>query len=182
LAGNLELLRRQYRAAVTDYDLALRLIPGMPEDAGDGIGRDAAWNRAIALRRIQDQEEDQPDGGPDASPDAADAGDDGGDSGPDEEDGGQDAGGEDGGEEGQPDAGEDGGGDQSDAPDGGRQDAGDRPDAAGSDQADREPPPPEQSGNQDQRMLDMLERAPTLQQQNAKDRALQRRGGGMEDK
>jgi tetratricopeptide (TPR) repeat protein len=52
LAGNLEFLRRKYQDAVTEYDEALTLIPGLSADAGvDGIGRDAAWNRAIALRR-----------------------------------------------------------------------------------------------------------------------------------
>ena len=69
LAGNLEFLRREYRSAVEAYELALRLIPGLPEDAGDGIGRDAAFNRAIALRREQEQK-DKPDASPDSPPDA----------------------------------------------------------------------------------------------------------------
>ena len=70
LAGNLEFLRRDYRSAVKSYDQALGLIPGLPEDAGDGTGRDAAYNRAIALQRIE--EEPPPDAEPDASPDARD--------------------------------------------------------------------------------------------------------------
>ncbi len=71
LAGNLEFMRRKYEDAVKEYDQALGLVPGLAEDSGgDGLGRDAAWNRAIALRRIQDQK----DAGTDA-PDAADAAD-----------------------------------------------------------------------------------------------------------
>src|SRR5262249_14095985 len=45
LAGNLEFMRRHYEDAVKHYDEALRLVPGMLEEAGgDDIGRDAAWN------------------------------------------------------------------------------------------------------------------------------------------
>ena len=182
LAGNLEFLRREYRAAVSEYDLSLRLIPGLPEDAGDGIGRDAAWNRAIALRRIEDEEQDAgADAPPDAPPDADDAGDDSGDAGDDEQDAGEDAGPDanDGGDEGGPEEDQDGGEDESDQPDAGGEDAGQEPDAAPSQQQE---PPPEPQGNQDERMLDMLERAPTLQQESAKNRALQRRVGGMVDK
>ena len=163
LAGNLEFLRQQYQAAVNQYDSALKLIPGFPGDAGDGIGRDAAWNRAIALRRIRDR---QHDAGPDARPDA----------GPD---GGKD-GGKDGGQDGGQDGGKDGGKGQ--GQDGGKQDGGSRSDAGPQNQKrpDAGRPPP--SANQDQRMLDMLERAPTLQQQAAKNQAQQSHVRGMEDK
>jgi Ca-activated chloride channel family protein len=175
LAGNLNFLLREYRAAVTNYDAALKLTPGLAADAGDPIGRDAAWNRAIALRRIEEQE--PPDAGPDAAPDAADAapeaGPDGGN-----DDGGQDAGdsGEDAGADGGSDAGNDASGQNS--PDAGA-DSG--PDAASppEPQATPEPPP---SANQDERMLDMLEQAPTLQEEAAKNRALQGRVRGMQDK
>jgi Ca-activated chloride channel family protein len=160
LEGNLLFLRRDYRSAVESYDAALKLIPGLPGDAGDGIGRDAAYNRAIALRRIEDE---QKDAGPDAGPDG---------------------GGEDGG--GQPDAGPDGGKDQE--PDAGKQDqpdAGGQPDAGKQDQPDagkqnedggappeQQPQPqPKQSPSQDERLLDELENAPTLQQHDAKERA-----------
>lgn len=174
LAGNLEFLRRDYEAAVKSYDKALALIPGLPEDAGDGIGRDAAWNRAIALRRIEEQENQrdagqdaQPDSQPDSPPDAPPEGGDGG--GP--PDGGDDGGG-----------GGDGGG-----ADGGR-DAGDQDGGGGSqDEQPQEQEPqaqrPEPNVNQDERMLDRLERAPTLQQEAAKNRA--QRGSpvrAMEDK
>jgi Ca-activated chloride channel family protein len=174
LAGNLEFLRRDYRSAVASYDTALKLVPGLPGDAGDGIGRDAAYNRAIALRRIEDE---QKDAGP------PDAGNDGGD------DGGGDAGGP-------PDAGKDDkpdGGDQPDAgnepdagPDGGPQN---QPDAGNQDQDGGAPPPqkqPEQqkpTPPQDDRLLDELEQAPTLQQHDAKERAGRVRvRSGMDDK
>ena len=87
LSGNLEFLRREYKNAVAGYDAALKLIPGLPGDAGDGIGRDAAYTRSIALRRIEDQEKDAgpPDAGNDGGekPDAGDQKPDGGDQKPD---------------------------------------------------------------------------------------------------
>jgi Ca-activated chloride channel homolog len=181
LAGNLEFLRREYRAAVDHYDASLKLIPGLPGDAGDDIGRKAAWNRAIALKRIEDQKHDAspPDASPDASPDAGrDSGRDSGhDSG---RDSGHDGGGDSGG-------GHDGGRDGSNqnqsnnGRDGGR-DGGARPDAGQSGQDAGRKPPPQNSANEDQRMLDMLERAPTLQQQTAKHQARAHPVSGMEDK
>jgi Ca-activated chloride channel family protein len=190
LAGNLEFLRRNYRAAVAHYDRSLKLTPGLADDAGDPIGRDTAWNRAIALRRIQDEEdrkdashepepdssdaheETQPEGGPDAAePDGSDGGQDGG-------------GGPDGGQDGGRDAGDDGSSQSSD-PDGGK-DASEDTGAGPRDQPDAGAPPEQQESptvNQDERMLDMLERAPTLQQQAARNKALQRQvRSGMEDK
>ncbi len=172
LAGNLEFLRREYRNAVASYDRALKLVPGVPEDAGDGIGRDAAYNRAIALRRAEEQEKDAepPDAGPDGSepPDAGpdaepqqDAGEDSGDGQNEPPDAG-----EDGGNQNQPDAGgEDGGSDQEPQP-----------------QEQEQPRPQPQDENQDERLLDMLEHAPTLNEQQAKERARSRVTGGMEDK
>jgi hypothetical protein len=170
LAGNLEFLRRDYRSAVKAYELALQLIPGMPGDAGDSIGRDAAWNRAVALRRIEEQEQDaSPESGPpDAQPEAGDAGNDGGSP--------------DAGQNGPPDAGKQ---DTPDAgPDGGSKSPRDqdRPDAAPPKQQPQPEPQSSPSVNQDERMLDMLERAPTLQQHDAKNRALKRGVSGMEDK
>ncbi len=195
LAGNLEFLRRKYEEAVKNYDLALAIVPGLYEEAGgDGIGRDAAWNRAIALRRIEDQK--------DAGNDAADGsdGDDGsdGNDGSDGSDGGDEAdapdsadapdGGDDGGDGGQkPDAGGDSG-----SPDGGKGDAGaDAGGDGGSDKGDGGAPEPKPdqkkpqdtpSPQQDDRMLDQLEEAPTYQEQEAKQRAALRRGRTMEDK
>ena len=180
LAGNLEFLRRDYKAAVKEYDTALRLMPGVPEDAGDGIGRDAAYNRAIALRRIEDDENKKKDAEP---PDASN---DGGE--PDSGD--------------QPDSGkdqdQDGGSkndkknddkkdkDQDQQKDAGSDASAPKPETqpdAGSEQQKPKPQPPQQSANQDDRMLDMLEHAPTMQEQDAKNRAIQgRTRGGMEDK
>src|SRR5690606_25144596 len=60
LAGNLEFLRGDYRAAVDAYNAALKLVPGLPGETSDRVGRDAAFNRAIALRRIQEEEEKKP--------------------------------------------------------------------------------------------------------------------------
>jgi tetratricopeptide (TPR) repeat protein len=198
LAGNLEFLRKKYEDAVKQYDEALKIVPGILEEAGgDGIGRDAAWNRAIALRRIEEQR-DAGDDGADGS-DGADGadGDDGAD-GSDAEDATPDTG---------PDApdgdsGEDGGGDAGDQPDGSddggegdggpRDAASDAPgDAAPADSGSQGPEPkpdprgepelqPEQK--QDDRILDQLEEAPTYQEQEAKNRASTRRGRAMEDK
>jgi hypothetical protein len=164
LAGNLEFLRGDYASAVKGYDSSLALIPGLPVDGGgDGIGRDAAYNRAIALARIEDEKKDA---GPDAPPDASP------DSGP-----------PDGGE--QPDSGEQqpDGGDKKDEPqdqDGGPPDAGKKDEPQNQDggppdagkQPEPQPQPQEQPKNQDERMLDMLERAPSVQQQDAKNRSL----------
>lgn len=174
LAGNLEFLRRDYQSAVTSYDLALRLIPGQAPDAGDSVGSDAAYNRAIALRRIEEQEKDAgpPDAGPDSGP--PDAGDDGGDQQPD---GGDQQ--PDGGEDQQKDAGGD------DQKDGGGQEP---PKDQGKEDGGGPPPPEEQQqqqpqANQDERLLDLLEQAPTLQEHDAKKNAAQVRGRpGMEDK
>jgi hypothetical protein len=185
LAGNLEFLRKKYEDAVSHYDEALAITPGLPEDAGgDSIGRDAAWNRAIALRRIEDQKDAGPDAPPDAPPDAEpdaepDAGDDGGD------DGGGDDGGDDGGQDG---GGDDGGGPQDQQPDGGGdQDGGDQdqgPDG-GAEPPPQEPQPqpqPPRDARQDERILDLLEETPTYQEEEAKNRSGVRRGRVMEDK
>lgn len=208
LSGNLEFLRKEYEAAVTSYDEALKLIPGFEGDAGvDEIGRDAAWNRAIALRRLQEDEEQ--DAGEDEEPDADepeepeepdagedDAGDDGGD--PDAGDGGEEDGGDagDGGEDDQDaggDAGDDAGDDQNEDGDAG----GEEPDAGGDsgggeddEQPDQSPitpegddAPPSSSQSQMDRLLDELEEAPTYQEEQSKQRAADgRRRRVMEDK
>lgn len=173
LAGNLEFLREDYKSAVESYDAALRIIPGLAPDAGDSVGRDAAHNRAIALRRIEEDEKNQDAGQPDSGPD------DGGqepdadqpDSGPDDA----------GTPEPQPDA-----GDQNQEPDSGEPDS---PDAGGSepDAGAPEPEPeptarPDQQPQKDDRILDQLEQAPTFQEHDAKNRALGRPRLRMEDK
>jgi tetratricopeptide (TPR) repeat protein len=166
LSGNLAFLDGAYEDAVAAYDRALVLSPGEP-DGGDAVGRDAAFNRAIALRRIDDKK----DAGPDASP-PGDAGSDASRDPDGGRDGGQDA------SSGKadssaPNGGEDGGKDAESPPppppDGGAE----PPREAGA------PPPP--STDEDQRMLDQLENAPTLQQEEAK-RAGKKRVRGMADK
>src|SRR5262249_343681 len=63
LTGNLEFLRGNYKEAVSAYDAALKLLPARKEDGEASIGARAAWNRAIALRRIEDEEKKKPDAG-----------------------------------------------------------------------------------------------------------------------
>lgn len=66
LSGNLEFLRHNYKAAVAAYDKALELVPGDEAETADRIGRDAAHNRALALR--YEQENEKPPEPPDAGP------------------------------------------------------------------------------------------------------------------
>jgi hypothetical protein len=158
LEGNLAFLDGAYEDAVRAYDQALVLAPGVV-DGGDEVGRDAAYNRAIALRRIDDRKDAGSDASPsDASRDGSSSGDSG--SGPkDASSGGQD------GAKGGDDAG---------------QPPPDRPDAAPEPPREAGAPPPP-STNEDERMLDQLENAPTLQQEEAK-RAGKKRVRGMADK
>ncbi|MBV9949934.1 MAG: VWA domain-containing protein [Myxococcales bacterium] len=166
LDGNLSFLDGAYEPAVRAYDRALLLSPG-EVDAGDPVGRDAAWNRAIALRRAEDQKDAGNDSGPrdggadaagDASPSPADAGKNTPDAGSNER---KDAEPQDHGDSGQPPP---------------------PPPDAGDDRRDAGPPPtPPPSNDQDDRMLDQLENAPTLQQEEAK-RLGKKRVRGMADK
>jgi hypothetical protein len=176
LAGNLYFLREEYKNAVKSYDLALRLIPGISGNQGDAIGRDAAWNRALALER---SEREPPDAGQDGGKK------DPGDGGP-----------SDGGNKQQPDAGNnnpDGGG-QNKKPDK-PEDKPQPPDAGNgkSNQPDAGQPPPEppkqdkppsrEPQNQDDRILDELEQTPSLHEHMAKENAQHHRGVvRMEDK
>jgi Ca-activated chloride channel family protein len=170
LAGNLEFLRKGYREAVRHYDESLKLIPGL-FDAADSIGQNAAWNRSIALLRIEDEKKR------DAGSDGGNGDNDGGrgDSGPPRADG---SGGQEGGQ-------------NNPQPDGGPPrpppEAGPPPDSGNNspnqDTEDAAPPPqPPPSVNQDERMLDMLESAPTFQQQDAKNRMPGRKFRGSADK
>jgi tetratricopeptide (TPR) repeat protein len=165
LAGNLAFLDGDYEGAVRAYDRALVLAPGLV-DGGDSLGRDAAWNRAIALRRIEDKKDAGQDAASDASQDSPhdaaqdsspDAGGDGAKDNSPDSGSGHDAG---------RDAGQDSGSPPQE-PDSGQQPEGGQP-----------PPPPT---DQDDRMLNQLENAPTLQQEEAK-RATKKRVRGMADK
>jgi len=159
--GNLLFLDQKYEEAVKAYDSALALVPGL-FDGGDEVGRDAAWNRAIALRRIDDRKDaGQPDASSDGSSDASS----------------NDASNPDSGSDG---GGGDGGGNNNS--DGGNQDSGKPPDPPP--QQDGGPPPPPPKANQDDRILDELENAPTVQQEMAKQAASKRKGrrGTMVDK
>lgn len=188
LEGNLLFLSASYKEAVTAYDAALELVPAMgdagPIGASDGgkvtyapdpIGRDAAWNRAVALRRIEDKK----DAGQDASP--PDGGGDGGsdqnqpdsgkndqnkDGGSDDKDAGKDSGSPDQ----HPDAGKDAGGDEQNKP------------PPKKDKDDEQKPPPPSRQSQDDRILDQLENAPTVQQEAAKKQGRARKVRGMADK
>ncbi|HXN33788.1 MAG TPA: VWA domain-containing protein [Polyangiaceae bacterium] len=162
LQGNLTFLDGAYEEAVRAYDRALVLAPG-EADAGDPVGRDAAWNRAIALRRIEDEKKDA---GSDAASDAGhDAAKDGA---PAPNDAGRDAQREAGVHD---EAGRDSGAEPPPEP----PDAGNERPEAGA------PPPPPPSTNEDERMLDQLESAPPLQQEEAK-RSGKKRVRGMADK
>ncbi len=190
LAGNLEFLRREYEKAVEHYDLALQLVPGIGEDAdGDPLGRDAAWNRAIALRRQMEQDAGAPDAEPDAEPDGGDEGDqgDGGgqdpdsppepQNGDDEQDAGTDP------KDAEPDAG--GGDDEQRAEQPEPSDA--EPNEGDTDDEPQqgsiaEAGEPEQDGSRMRSILERLEDAPTYQQEEAKRMRGQRRRRVLEDK
>ena len=166
LQGNLAFLDGEYEDAVRAYDSALTIAPGQT-DAGDAVGRDAAWNRAIALRRIDEKK----DAGSDAAPPPSDGGSNYGDGGNNRGDGGDNRS-KDSGAPSSPDSG------------GGEQDAGSPPPPEPPDASENPPeagPPPPSHQNEDDRMLDQLENAPTLQQEEA-NRAHHKHSRGTVDK
>jgi Ca-activated chloride channel family protein len=178
LAGNLEFLRHAYAEAVRHYDEALKLVPGMV-DASDTVGQDAAWNRAIALERIE--EEKKRDAGSDASgqPDRSPPSDASHEKPPPPPDGSpnnnEGGGNDDKGDGGRPPPSDGGQGQDANEPQKQNQ-----PQEAG---PPPEPPPqPPPSVNQDERMLDMLESAPMFQQEDAKNRRHGRKFRGSDDK
>jgi Ca-activated chloride channel family protein len=173
LLGNLEFLRREYDAAVRGYDGALTLVPGDDAESALAVGRDAAHNRALALRL---REENKP---PPEDPDAGRPPPGDGGTPPDEPpppgDGGQNQP-----KDQQPDP-----KDQEQPKDDQKSEQDDQ--QPQQDQKDREPqpspddqqqqrpqdqkaaPPPQNlSLSQDDKMLDQLERAPTVQQEAAR--------------
>ena len=181
LEGNLLFLNAGYEEAVRAYDATLELAPGMHDsgpmavgDAGrlyspDLLGRDAAWNRAIALRRIEDKK----DAGKDAASDASNEG--GGDGGGDKNDD------KDSGDSSKPDAGQDSGGKDSGGKDSGASDDPKQPPKPKPPEPKPDPsatPPSRQ--NQDERMLDQLENAPTVQQETARQQGVHRKYHGVD--
>ncbi len=169
LEGNLNFLDGHYEEAVSAYDKALTLAPGEP-DGGDPVGRDAAWNRAIAMRRVEDKKDAGNDSGSDGGGEGGKDG--GGDSGSEGKEGGNDSGND------GKDGGNDSGSDSAQSPpDAGGSDAGQPPEK----EPDAGPPPPPRA-NEDDRMLDQLESAPTVQQEAAKKMAAHRKVRGMADK
>ncbi|MBK6461620.1 MAG: tetratricopeptide repeat protein [Myxococcales bacterium] len=182
LEGNLLFLDAKYKEAVAAYDKALVLAPGMPEggvDAqggprhGDPLGLDAAWNRAVALQRIEDKKDAGQDAGQDGGQDGGLGGQDGGGDSGSQDSGGQDSSKD--GSNGDRDSGKDSGKDS------GGEDA--APPPQKNEDAAAPPPPPPSERSQDERLLDQLENAPTVQREAAR---RQKRGGvkvrGSEDK
>jgi Ca-activated chloride channel homolog len=186
LSGNLEFLRGQYQDAITAYDAAIKLSPGSTSDK-ESVGSRASWNRAIALRRLEEEEKKKkPDSG---AP-------------PNKSDGGAE---QDGGDKDQPKQSPDGGAKKDDK--GQNEDQKDKDKDKKDSQNDKKDPkdqkkdqdksadskaqnqspqqqtkPPPASLSQDERMLDALEQAQTVQQENAKRNAKKARILGMEDK
>jgi Ca-activated chloride channel homolog len=178
LLGNLEFARREYKAAVASYDKALELVPGDEASTALAVGRHAAHNRALALRLA---EEDKPDPPPDAgAPPPSDAGNQQQDEPQDPEEPKDEPEQDKDDQEQNKDEQEQKDQEKSEQKDEQKpQPEGDEP----SDQAKNEPPPdPEQkepqsapppeekalSRSQDEKMLDQLERAPTVQQEYAR--------------
>jgi len=181
LEGNLLFLTAAYEEAVRAYDATLVLAPGM-HDSGplaasvsgrtynpDLLGRDAAWNRAIALRRIEDKKDAGQDSGSDAGGDGG--GDGGGDKNNDQ----------DGGDNGKDAGSKDAGGKDAGAKDSGSNDDPKPPPKPPEPKPDPSATPPSRQ-NQDERMLDQLENAPTVQQEAAKKQGQRRRVRTMSDK
>lgn len=165
--GNLLFFNGAYKDAVPAYDRALVLVP--PAEGDDtSLGADIAFNRAIALRRSKEE----PDAGRDGGDDDASPGDGG------ENDAASDdaSTSNDGGESDSPDAAPDNAPDAEPPPQ--SPDAGTPPpneEDAGSEDAGAPPQPPPPEELQDagtapppealDRLLDELERAPTVQQE-----------------
>jgi Ca-activated chloride channel family protein len=187
LLGNLEFLRREYTAAVVGYDRALELMPGRQDEETPALGRDAAHNRALALRLAKENEPPDP---PDAGPPSGDSGS------PSEDPPQPDAGGGENPDDKKSDddkkSGDDKKSDDDKSEDQNKGDQEQEPSADNSSKQDdpqsapdtKAEPPPSQQGrtlSQDDKILDQLERAPTVQQQAARaHRGRMRRG--VEDK
>lgn len=204
LSGNLEFLRHDYKNAVESYNEALRLVPGGVLNQGNpaarepDFGADTAFNRALALKLAEEQEKNKPKP-PDAGPPQPDAGqnsdDTSGESGENSSDEHSNGSGDDTSSEQNSDSTSD-----EQSSDGANQGNSSNNDESQRDQqqddtsgqtsqansapanttppATSQVPPP--SPNQDERMLDALERAPMFQPINPAQ--LRGRAGRLEDK
>ena len=165
--GNLLFFNGAYKEAVLAYDRALVLVPPAEGETTPSMGADVAFNRAIALKRSKEEPDAGPDGGDeDGSPGDASS-DDAASSDASNQ---NDASSDDNADSASPD--------QPDAdtppPDSGSPPPPQEPDAGGDDGGTPPPPPPpEEMGDGGglpppealDRLLDELERAPTVQQE-----------------
>lgn len=200
LQGNLELLRTEFAGAVAAYDAALLLTPGVAEGSGDALGILVAYNRALALRLQKQKEEqekkdeeenqesnqDEQDGeeGEDGEEsDDQEKSEDESEDGSDQEEKGEEEESEDEseGEQNESDSEEESGEDEQSSDS-------DEPGPGEEQEPEPQPQPSEQdnspSAARDERMLDLLEQAPTLQQHEAQQQKGARIRGRatMEDK
>ena len=203
LVGNLELLRNEFAGAVAAYDEALLLAPGLPEGQGDALGVQAAFNRALALRlekEKEEQEKKQEEEEQNSNQDEQDEQDQ--DKSEDEEDSDEDQDSEDKkdeGEEPNEDKSDDSSGEDEKPPSDPKEDEKSEPEDGDEQGEKNDPQPPsseqpnspEQTASEnspsaarDERMLDLLEQTPTLQQHEAqKQKGYPVRGRAtMEDK
>ncbi len=217
LAGNLELSRARFEPAVSFFDQALLLAPGVKE--GDPIGAQIAYNRALALRLLKEEEEKKKQEQQNSDQNEDDSEQDDGESeekesedgseqeqeqeeqDSDDEEQKQDSDNEeqkeqdsDGEEQEQDDSSKDSASDDESKEEEQEQNsASDKEDEEQKKEAPTQPPPSSQKPQQaqsneeqarDERMLDMLEQAPTLQQHDAERRKGQavRGRATMEDK
>lgn len=205
LSGNLEFLRHDYKNAVQSYNEALRLVPGGVLNQGSSqatadFGADTAFNRALALALAEEQEKNKPKP-PDAGTPPPDAGQSSDQSSSDESTNDQSSGEQSGNsndstshenstepqDKGSSDANPNptSDGQTSGANDNNAQNSsGQESSAAASNSPAAQPPPAASqareppSQNQDERMLDALERAPMFQPMAP----LKGRAGRLEDK
>ncbi len=198
LRGNAAFLERRWDEALADYDRALRLAPGSDAAKADALGRDLAWNRALALRNRErekerekeKQKENEGQGGQGGAPPNEKSGQGGspdqGQKAPDPKQ--DDAKNEppNGGQEGAGGAGGQGQGEQGGQGGGGPNEEPKAQNAGGQGQSDPNQapngPPPRNAGNQDEHMLDQFEQAPTWQREEGKARGAGRKLRGVSDK
>lgn len=192
LSGNLDFLRHDYEAAVQSYESALELIPAGALDAGDDVGERAAYNRAIAKKRAEEQKKEPPDPPDAGKPPPSDAGSDSQDD--EQKQGEQNQDQDQQQDEQDPNQEQD---EQKQDPDDSRQpktpddsqQPEQQPNAAGSAApppsaapSSSAPTPSRPSLSQDEQILELLERAPMIQQEQPKTRGRVIGRSSMEDK